>query len=427
MNIGSSIVSAVNVALRRRQDTPVQRSNRAARVMVDRLDAEMGVGPEWARRRYGDYYASSAAVHAAVKVRAEAVGRAPLVVLRRESPAPDAEFVPAGQDDPLQRLMDRPNPAWSRGEMWRATETYLLLWGSAYWGIESDASGMVIELWPLRPDRMRVLPDARRYVKGFMYEDAGEDVGYLPEEIAWFRHFNPLEEFSGLSSIAPARLAVDMGSEALRFNRNFFANSAMPGDVAITTEGVLTEEEVADFYQRWDDRYRGTARAHRPVLLGGGMDAKKLGTSQRDMDFVKGLEWSVEEVSRAFGVPKVFLSELEHATLANVATLERFLWRNTIAPELRLLEDVVNRSVAPLFDEFPGQRRVQFDLDAIESLRDSENDRIDRQVRLVQAGVVTVNEIRAEHSLPPVPWGDGPQQDAPAERLHTGGVRRWLN
>ncbi len=50
------------------------------------------------------------------------------------------------------------------------------------------------------------------------------------------------------------------------------------------------------------------------------MDAKRLGFSHRDMEFSKALEWSIEEVSRAFGVPTVFLGELENATLSNVST-----------------------------------------------------------------------------------------------------------
>jgi phage portal protein BeeE len=77
----------------------------------------------------------------------------------------------------------------------------------------------------------------------------------------------------------------------------------------------------------------------------------------------------VDEVSRAFGVPKVFLAEMEDATLANVESQERFLWRNTVVPELRLLGDAVTRSLAPLYDEFAGERRVEFDLSAVEALK----------------------------------------------------------
>ena len=389
-----------------------QRANRAARLIVDRIDSELGVGPEASQRRYGDYYATSASIHAAVKIRAAAVSRPPLVAMKRAGGAGDQgsgqrvtgilpseklpAYVPAGHDDPLQALLDRPNPVWSPGELWRATETNLLLWGSAFWGIERDPArpGRVAEIWPLRPDRVRVLPDQQRYIKGFVYEHGGERMAYLPEEVVWFRHFNPVEEFGGLSAVAPVRLAIDMGAEALRFNRNFFANSAVPGDLAVTTQETPTDEEVSEFYERWESRFKGAGRAHLPLLLSRGMDVKRLGQTHRDMEFLAGLRWTVDEVSRVFGVPKAFLAQLEDATLANVDAQERFFWRNTVVPELRLLEDAVNRSLAPLFNEFPGQRRVQFDLSAVEALRESENDRVDRLVKLVQAGVVSAEEAR---------------------------------
>ncbi len=412
-----------------------ERANRAARLIVDRIDSELGVGPGPSQRRYGDYYATSASVHAAVKIRAEAVSRPPLISLRREEggggqrvtgtrasqratgihpsqrvtgprssqmvtgmlPSDRAPaYEPAGHDDPLQALLDRPNPVWSPGELWRATETDLLLCGSAYWGIERDPArpDRVAEIWPLRPDRVRVLPDRQRYIKGFVYEHGGERVAYLPEEVVWFRHFNPVEEFGGLSAVAPVRLAVDMGAEALRFNRNFFSNSAMPGDLAVTTQETPTDDEVSEFYERWEARFKGAGRAHLPLLLSRGMDVKRLGQSHRDMEFLAGLRWTVDEVSRVFGVPKAFLAQLEDATMANVDAQERFFWRNTVVPELRLMEDALNRSLTPLFDDFPGQRRVQFDLSAIEALQESENDRVDRLVKLVQAGVVSVEEAR---------------------------------
>ena len=131
------------------------------------------------------------------------------------------------------------------------------------------------------------------------------------------------------------------------------------------------------------------------------MDAKRLGMTQRDMEFARGLEWSVEDVSRAFGVPKVFLSEMEDATLANVETLERFLWRNTVVPELRLIEDGLNRALTPLFNAFEGQYRIAFDLRDIEALQESEATRAGRVVQLVEAGILSVDEAREEYGLPP--------------------------
>lgn len=388
----------------------VERSNRAARVLVDQIgDGIAGIGGSQTVSRYGDFFLTSAAVHAAVRVRASAVARPPL---RVHEIGADGGQIPVGTDHPMQALLDHPNPFWTASELWHATETYLSLWGSAFWGLERDESGVVTEIWPLRSDRVRVLPDDKSYVRGFVYEHAGKRVAYLPEEVVWFRHFNPVDEFAGASSIAPSRAAVEMASSALLFNRSFFSNSATPSDLAITTSETPTDEQVEEFYDRWESRFAGASRAHRPLVLGQGMDAKRLGLSQREMEFIEALKWSVEEVARAFGVPKAFLGDLQEATLANIDTEERFLWRNTIVPELRLLEDAVNRTLAPMF-RTPGgpELRAQFDLEVIEALQDSENERVDRLVKLVGAGVLTVNEVRSGRGLGPVDWGDQPVKD----------------
>jgi len=382
-----------------------EKANRSTRVTVDRFDAVGGVSNGWASEMYGAYYASSVAIFAAVKTRAEAVGRPELRVEKIVESHGVATWEHVERSHPLQRLVDSPNGSWSRAELVRAIESNLLLWGSAFLGIEKDASGAVSELWPLRPDRMRVIPDVKKYVRGFVYEHAGERVGYLPEEVVWFKQFNPLEEFAGMSAVAPARMSVDMGFEAQRFNRNFFANSATPGDLAVTTEDSPTDEEVSAFYSRWDSRFKGSSRSHRPILLGRGMDAKRLGLSQRDMEFSKALEWSVEEVSRAFGVPTVFLGELENAMLSNVSTFERFLWRNTIVPELKLIEDCLTRSLVPAFGLPTEKYRFKFDISEVEALNDSEDSQVAREVSLVNAGVMTPNEVRSRHGLEPTDWG----------------------
>jgi HK97 family phage portal protein len=382
-----------------------EKASRSTRVTVDRFDAVDGIGDEWASEKYGSYYATSAAVYATVKIRADSVGRPELRVEKLVESQGVRAWEEVEPTHPLQRIIDRPNDSWSRAELVRTIESNLLLWGSAFIGIERTDSGSIAELWPLRPDRMRVIPDVRKYVRGFVYEYAGERVAYLPEEVVWFKHYNPLEEFAGLSSVAPARLSVDMGFEAQRFNRNFFANSATPGDLAVTTDESPTDEEVSAFYSRWDSRFKGSSRSHRPILLGRGMDAKRLGLSQRDMEFSKALEWSVEEVSRAFGVPTVFLGELENATLSNVSTFEQFLWRNTIVPELKLIEDSLTRSLVPAFGLSQHEYRFKFDISEVEALKESEDSQVAREVSLVNAGVMTPNEVRARHGLEAEEWG----------------------
>lgn len=345
--------------------------------------------------RHGDYYARSTAVHAAVRVLAEAVSRPPLEVWHRSAPGSELDL--AGSNHPLQRLLDRPNDVWNGGQLLRAIESGLALWGSAFVAMARDRDGVPYEMWPLRCYEVHVVADdTDRSVRGFIHETVDGRVAYLPEEMLWYRRFNPSRPLAGFSSMAPAREAVDISSEALRFNRRFYVHSAMPSDLVVTFDRSPSDEQVDHLLETWDERLVNPDQAHKPIVLGEGTDLKRLGSNHSEMEFIAALQWSVEEVSRAFGVPKVFLSEFEDATLANVRTMEQFLWRNTIIPELKMLEDGINHRLAPHFAQFPNELVVRFNLSDVEAVQESQSDRADRLATLVSAGIMSVGEARRE-------------------------------
>ena len=234
---------------------------------VDQFTQIAGVGQDWARTVYGEYYAASVAVYAAIRIRSETLARPPVNVLHNKD-----GNLPIDANHPAQRLLDRPNPWYSRGDLWRSTETYLNLWGSAFWALERGDHQDRWEIWPLRPDRMRILPDKRQYIRGYVYFGTAGPVAYTSDEIVWLRYFNPLEEYAGLSPIAPLRLSADMGQDALRFNRNFFKNSAQP-DLIFTTEETMTDDEVEDFLPPLGEALQGSGQRppprHRQLHQGG--------------------------------------------------------------------------------------------------------------------------------------------------------------
>ncbi|MXY46930.1 MAG: phage portal protein [Chloroflexi bacterium] len=370
-----------------------------------------GGGSDWAQTAFGEYYPRSAIVYAAIKVRQDAIARLPLRVMRRlpasrtRGPGDDsvnarAAGEPVGAEHPLQRLLDSPNPFWSRSDLWRATETYLSLWGAAFWGLERDENGGIVEIWPLRPDKMRLIPDERRFIKGFVYMGAGGAlVPYLPEDVVWMRYFNPLDEYAGLSPIAPLRQSADMGMDALRANRKLLQNDSTPG-IIIEMEGIPTDAEVRDFYARWESRFQGVEKTRRPALLSPGMKASNLGFSPRDMEYIESLRWSLEDVTRVFGVPKVMVGDLENTTFSNFSTARRLFWEDTIAAQLEFYREALQQHLLP---HFGGDTlTVQFDLSGVEALKESEENKAKRRRIYVQAGIMTIDEVRRDMNLPPL-------------------------
>ncbi|MCH7626325.1 MAG: phage portal protein [Chloroflexi bacterium] len=399
------------------------RDNRLAPVLSNELDRTLGVGQDWMPLTYGEYYPRSALVYAAVKLRQDSVSRVPLKVFRRGDGVPrpgspgvrgqglgpsgsravdSAEAV--GPDHPAQRLLDAPNPFWTRSDLWRATETYLGLWGSAFWGLERDQAGQVVEIWPLRSDRMRVVPDPDRYVKGFVFVGQGQQlVPYVPEDVVWIKYFNPLDEYAGLSPIAPLRLSADMGMDALRANRHLLMNDSTPGLIIETTDAP-TDAEVQSFYERWESRFRGVRKTRRPALLSPGMKASNLGFSPRDMEFIQSLRWSLEDIARVYGVPKVMMGDLERTTFSNFQTARRVFWEDTIVSQLAFYQEKVQHMLMPNFGD--PSLFVEFDLSQVQALRENENDLASRRQQYVSSGIMTVDEVRQEMNLPAL-GGDG--------------------
>ena len=314
------------------------------------------------------------------------------------APNARASGEPVGADHPLQRLLDAPNPFWTRGDLWRATETHLSLWGAAFWALERDEHGSIREIWPLRPDRMRIIPDANSYIKGFVFVGDGSQLApYIPEDIVWMRYFNPLDEYAGLSPIAPLRLSADMGLDALRANRKLLQNDSAPG-LIIETDGDPTDAEVHAFFQRWESRYQGVEKLRRPALLGAGMKATNLGFSPRDMEYIESLRWSLEDIARVFGVPKMMIGDMEHTTYSNFSAARRLFWEDTVSAQLALYQDALQRYLLPHFGD--PALRVEFDLSGVEALKESEASKAKRRRLYVQAGIMTVNEARREIGLP---------------------------
>ena len=374
-----------------------ERASRVSGVQSDSWERELGVGQDWMPPSYGEYYPRSSVVYSALKVRQEAVARVPLRVTRVDRGG-DRKAV--GPSHPAQSLLDFPNPFWTRGDLWRATETYLGLWGSAFWGLERDDLGRVVELWPLRSDRMRVVPDPQSYVKGFVYVGRGRQlISYLPEDVVWMRYFNPLDEYAGLSPIAPTRLSADVGMEALRASHSSLVNDSSPG-LLIETGETPTDDEVSEFYARWESRFKGPSKVRRPALLSAGMKATGLGFSPREMEYMQSLRWSLEDVGRAFGVPKPMLGDVERVTFSNFAVARRIFWEDTVVPQLSFYAEAVNQGLVSQFGD--PSLRAEFDLSAVESLRENENDKAKRRQTYVGAGIMTVDEVRREMGLGPV-------------------------
>ncbi|PZC47484.1 MAG: Phage portal protein BeeE [Chloroflexi bacterium] len=387
---------------------------------------DLPVGQEWAPASYGDYYAASVPVYRAVKLRADAVAQAPMKVYKRDNLG---ELSWVGPRHPVQQLLERVNPWWSHFELWRGVETHLNLWGSSFrWVNRPTTDPSTWEIWLLRPDKVAVVRDREQYVRGFIYDPHGARFPMTPDEVLWDRYFNPLDEYAGLSPIAPGRLSIDMQRDMLKVNRYLFKNGVLSQNLAFMLNGPLTTEQVEEFYLRLEERHGGSEKANRPIVVDVGVGkVENLGLSNREMEFFQGLTFTLQDVARIYSVPPPLMYDQTRATYNNVAEAKKDFYENAITQEWRLLEAGMQERFVPMLPPQYRDLEVRFDTSGIEALQEDASQRAQRDQADIERGIRTINEVRQERGLPQVPWGDtwwAPQGMTPARDSIGGSSRR---
>jgi hypothetical protein len=122
-------------------------------------------------------YNSAPPIFHAINLIATACAGIPWVLYERKGPNRRGTEV---DQHPLIDLMQKPNPNQGWGKLFEAYVSYLYISGNSYlWANRlNGGKGKPVELWTLRPDRMRVVPDEKQFVSGFQYEVNGRHIDF---------------------------------------------------------------------------------------------------------------------------------------------------------------------------------------------------------------------------------------------------------
>jgi HK97 family phage portal protein len=235
------------------------------------------------------------AVYSAVRIKSEDIGSLPLLTYRRRR---DGGRERATGSSVYRLLHDRPNPEMTAMDVWTYVALCLNTHGNAYIGKVFEGN-RVVELWPIKPDRVTV-----RRVNGRKVYDIQGDTKLLRYDDSVIIHIKGLstDGLTGLSPIAVQRQAVSLGLALDEYVGRLMANRAVPSGV-ISTKKELSVEAAREVRKKWDATYRGTARAGKVAVLDEEAKFEPISLSLADAQFVQLHDLTVKQVARIFRLP----------------------------------------------------------------------------------------------------------------------------
>lgn len=303
-------------------------------------------------------------------------------------------------EHPALSLLSYANRLMTSYDLLEATQIYLDLVGESFWILLRDGDEPT-EIWPVRPDWMKVVPSKTNVVESFIYSPGGTSINTVkfdPKDVIHFKYFNPLNPYRGKGTVQAGAMAIDIHTFAQEYNRNFFFNSALPG-LVFTTDQKLQPDAIKRFMESWQSKFGGKGNSNKVGFLGGGLKVDKISQTAKEMDFKELQSMMRDDILAVFKVPKTIIGLTDDVNRANAEATTRSFMERTVTPRMKKLITHLNEFYLPNWQE-----DVFFDFD------DPAPEDTELKLKIYESGLnlgwLTPNEVREQENLPPVEGGD---------------------
>lgn len=218
-------------------------------------------------------------------------------------------------------------------------------------------------------------------------------------DVLHVRLHTPREPLKGESPVVAAALDVAATNAALLQQLTFLTNQAKPS-IMLSTDTILTRDQVQELRSRWDEQTRGAGSGGTPILAAG-LKPVTVSTSSVDAQVAELLKMSEQNIALAFRVPLQILG-VGGTPFASTEALMQSWIATGLGFALNHLEEALGRffGLGGYPDEY-----VEFNTKAL--LRSNFKDRIEALARSTISGIHSPDEARNEEDLPTVPGGVG--------------------
>jgi HK97 family phage portal protein len=333
------------------------------------------------------------AVWACVRVISETVASLPVMVYKEESDGDKLN----DKSHPVYKLLSRqPNKIMTSYTFYEVLMSNLLINGNAYFIIERDGSQRPVALHYKHHEDVKVI----KLEDEVYYECKGYDLPLQQDDVLHFMGLG-YDGCKGKSPITIHRDSIGLSLGANITAASYFGNSNQVFGV-LKHPSKIGKEAIERIRNSWNRSYGGVYNSNKTAILEEGMDFKPITIPASDRQLLESRRFQVEEICRIFRVPLHLVGQIDKSSYNSMEQLSIDFVRYTIRPYLFNIEAEMNRK---LFRENEQDSTyVKFSADAL--LRGDTNARAEYYQKLMQVGVLSINEVRKMEDLNRIEKGD---------------------
>jgi HK97 family phage portal protein len=283
--------------------------------------------------------------------------------------------------------------------------------GNAYWRKlrAGDAeTGPVVQLWPISPRRItpHTVAGSGEFISYYRYYYSTTQYLDLPpsDVVHWTFGLDDADHRLGLSPLRRLVREISSDDQATRYADRLLANLAINGlSLEFDKDAPPITQAMADEMKARIGAAYGGDNVGATAVLSPGAKLSALGFSPEQLDMKTLHRVPEERISAVLGVPAIVAglgAGLDHATYSNVEQAREAFTETKLIPLWRSITAALTIQLLPDFIS-DASTVIEFDLSDVRALATDEDALALRLKTLIEAGIISVDEARAEIGLPP--------------------------
>lgn len=348
---------------------------------------------------------NNAIVYSALDLLSTSFAQSPLVVKKIIG---DQEDIIPNHD--MVKTIRRPNDYYSGELLWKAT-IIDYCFGNAYWRKIRSGAGKPVQYYWMPASLIEPawpFDDPTVFISHYEYFPNGMIEKIPVQDVVHFRNgMDPKNVRKGLSPLGALLREIVTDEEAAEFTHTILRNMGVTGMVISpsTDKGKISQPDADKIKASVMSRTTGDRRGE-PLVIGGSIKVDQMATDVTRLDLGSIRHLPEERITAIFGTPAILLglgTGLQNATYSNVDGLRRIFYENKVIPLQGFVAADLHTQLLEDFEADTESFMVSFDNENVRVLKEDETQQVDRLIKELESGGLTVNEYRAERGREPYP------------------------